>query len=61
MQRYNIIITSPKMCLEDTRFFKLLRMPEFTQHVLLIVIDEAHCVLEWGNNFWKAFGELGHL
>ena len=61
MQMYNIIITSPEMCLEDTRFSKLLRMPEFTQHVLLIVIDEAHCVLEWDDNFQKAFGELGCL
>jgi len=49
------------MCLEDTHFSKLLQMPNFTQNVLSIVIDEAHCVLEWGKNFQKVFGELGCL
>ena len=49
------------MCLEDMHFLKLLRTPEFTQNVLSIVIDKAHCVSEWGENFQKAFGELGHL
>jgi superfamily II DNA helicase RecQ len=49
------------MCLEDMCFLKLLQMPEFTQNILSIVVDEAHCVLNWGENFQKVFGELGCL
>src|SRR6266852_4000089 len=60
-RRYNVIITSPEMCLEDTRFAKLLRTPQFSRSVLSIVIDEAHCVSEWGENFRKVFGALGCL
>src|SRR6266446_7060208 len=60
-QAYNVIITSPEMCLEGTRFSRLLRTPDFTRNILSIVIDEAHCVSEWGENFRKAWGELGRL
>ena len=49
------------MCLEDMRFSKLLWTSDFTRDVLSIIIDEAHCVLEWGENFQKAFSELSHL
>ena len=43
------------------QFFKLLRSGDFTQKVCTIVIDEAHCVSQWGESFHKKYSELGKL
>ncbi|KAH9952965.1 P-loop containing nucleoside triphosphate hydrolase protein, partial [Russula dissimulans] len=55
-------VWTPK--LEEHKLFsKLMRSIYFTKNILAIVIDEAHCVSQWGdvNGFWKHFGELGQL
>ncbi len=57
-KKYRAIITSPEMCLEHPLFSKLIQSPDFMRHVLYLVVDEAHCILQWGNSFWKKFGEL---
>jgi len=31
------------------------------QHVSAVVVDEAYCVSQWGENFRKKFGEFGQL
>ena len=28
---------------------------------MALVVDEAHCVKTWGDEFWMAFAEIGTL
>lgn len=49
------------MCLEHPKFSKLLRMPQFTQDILAFVVDEAHCISQWGDLFRKKYADLGKL
>ncbi|KAI0766319.1 P-loop containing nucleoside triphosphate hydrolase protein [Irpex lacteus] len=52
------IITSPEMMFKHARFSKFLRDPKWMSNVIGIVIDEAHCVLEWGPQFRTDFSKL---
>lgn len=58
---HRVVLTSPEMCLEHPQFSKLLRSAEFTKNVSTIVIDEAHCISQWGESFRKKYAELGKL
>lgn len=49
------------MCIDHPEFSKLLRDSKFTKNVLTIVVDEAHCISQWGESFRKKYAELGKL
>ena len=59
--KHRILLTSPEMCLDHPQFSKLLRTSGFTKCVTALVLDECHCVSQWGENFRKRFGDLGKL
>jgi superfamily II DNA helicase RecQ len=49
------------MCLDHVKFSALLRSADFTKNIAAIVVDEGHCVSQWGEHFRKRFADLGKL
>lgn len=49
------------MCLQHEGFRGLLKSPEFTKDLVGVIIDEAHCISQWGGDFQPAYNKLGDL
>lgn len=56
-----VVITSPELCLEHDRFRQLLNSSKFAEKIGAIIIDEAHCISQWGDKFRALYAELGTL
>ncbi|KAH7924177.1 P-loop containing nucleoside triphosphate hydrolase protein, partial [Leucogyrophana mollusca] len=59
--KFQAIITSPEMCLQHEKFRQLLSNPKFAARIAAIVIDEAHCISQWGDKFRELYMQLGTL
>ena len=58
---FQVVITSPEMCLKHTEFRKLLEEPSVSKRIMAFIIDEAHCITRWGDKFRDAYASIGTL
>ena len=55
------ILTSPEMCLKHAEFRKILTEENFSKNIWAVIIDEVHCISQWGGDFRKLYALLEKL
>lgn len=59
--KIKLIFTTPeKLSLNSSLISKLVSLHD-RNLLARFVVDEAHCIVQWGNNFRTAYGQLGDL
>ncbi|KAF8061437.1 P-loop containing nucleoside triphosphate hydrolase protein [Lyophyllum atratum] len=55
---FRICFASPEILLGNSYFKQLFRREDFRKMILAMVVDEAHVIETWKDEFRKAYGEL---
>ncbi|KAI0369783.1 P-loop containing nucleoside triphosphate hydrolase protein, partial [Pilatotrama ljubarskyi] len=56
--KFRVIFASPEMCVDHIDVRETLRDMGLKKKILAWIIDEAHCISEWGGEFRPSYGKL---
>jgi superfamily II DNA helicase RecQ len=59
--KYDVIISSPEMCLDHSRFRPILADPSINQYLSHVAVDEAHYINEWGQDCQKTWADISTI
>ena len=52
---------TPETLINNKTFRNMLLSPPYQQNLVALVVDEAHCVKTWGDEFRKTFTQIGDI
>ena len=56
-----LVFITPENLIENRTYRKILLSSMYKNRLVVLVVDEAHCVKLWGDQFRKAFALIGSL
>ena len=56
-----LVYITPECIIENNTYRDMLLSPPYQEKLVALVVDEAHCVKTWGDEFRTAFSRIGNL
>ncbi|KAI7818765.1 P-loop containing nucleoside triphosphate hydrolase protein [Gamsiella multidivaricata] len=59
--KYRAVFMSPELVFDSTRLKDIWFNKSWRRLLLAVIVDEAHCINHWGDDFRKAYGRIGEI
>ena len=56
-----LVFITPESLIDNTLYRNMLLSTKYKENLVALVVDEAHCVKTWGDEFRRAFSKIGDL